>query len=67
MFRAYGHNKSSIINGGLPCWVDEGLPLQTEKPQIPESVSYPVPNLDRETIRGRYSTPFSDAGILIDE
>ncbi|XP_006454803.1 hypothetical protein AGABI2DRAFT_190040 [Agaricus bisporus var. bisporus H97] len=52
MFRAYGHNKSSIINGGLPCWVDEGLPLQTEKPQIPESVSYPVPNLDRETIRG---------------
>jgi thiosulfate/3-mercaptopyruvate sulfurtransferase len=55
MFRAYGHKKSSIINGGLPCWVDEGLSLQNGKPQIPKPVSYPIPNLNRGTIRGQHS------------
>ncbi|KAJ3546989.1 hypothetical protein NMY22_g1833 [Coprinellus aureogranulatus] len=44
MFRAFGHSRSSIINGGLPRWVDDGLPVDTEPPATPQRVDYPVPS-----------------------
>jgi len=51
MFRAFGHQKSSIINGGLPRWVDEGLPVETSKPITPTSTSYSEPGLNQQVIR----------------
>ena len=33
MFRAFGHNNSSVLNGGLPGWEAEGLPVETSAPE----------------------------------
>ena len=33
MFRAFGHNNSSVLNGGLPRWEAEGLPIETSAPE----------------------------------
>jgi len=35
MFRVFGHADVLILNGGLPGWVDEGLPVQP-RPDTPE-------------------------------
>ncbi|MDW3207663.1 MAG: 3-mercaptopyruvate sulfurtransferase [Alphaproteobacteria bacterium] len=32
MFRLFGHDKVSVLDGGLPAWKAAGLPLQTEPP-----------------------------------
>lgn len=45
MFRSFGHGKSSIMNGGLPRWTDEGLPIDAEAPIQVEAVEYPAPTL----------------------
>lgn len=52
MFRAFGHEKSSILNGGLPQWIDEGLPLEPESPSQPKVAEYPTPTFHPEVIRG---------------
>ena len=54
MFRSFGHQSSSIIDGGLPRWVDEDLPLETTKPTEPQLTHYPAPKLNEEAIK---STP----------
>ena len=51
MFRSFGHQTSSIIDGGLPRWADEGLPLETTKPTQPRSTHYPAPNLNEKAIK----------------
>ncbi|RXW24739.1 hypothetical protein EST38_g1120 [Candolleomyces aberdarensis] len=51
MFRTFGHEKSSIVNGGLPRWADEGLPVDTEPPTKPEPTSYQPPTFHSEAIR----------------
>lgn len=35
MFRTFGHEDVLLLNGGLPGWVDEGLPVQP-RPDVPE-------------------------------
>jgi thiosulfate/3-mercaptopyruvate sulfurtransferase len=35
MFRTFGHEDVLVLNGGLPGWVDEGLPVQP-RPDTPE-------------------------------
>lgn len=32
MFRAFGHKKICVLNGGLPAWLAEGLPLNEDQP-----------------------------------
>ncbi|NHH99370.1 sulfurtransferase [Oceanimonas sp. MB9] len=32
MFRAMGHDRVAVLNGGLPAWQSEGLPLEQETP-----------------------------------
>ena len=55
MFRSFGHSKSSIVNGGLPRWVDEGLPIDTEAPTRAEEVEYPAPtSTPSQSIRSEY-------------
>ncbi|TFK23124.1 thiosulfate sulfurtransferase [Coprinopsis marcescibilis] len=51
-FRSFGHEKSSIINGGLPQWVDEGLPIQVDAPSKPKAVEYAPPKFHPESIKG---------------
>ncbi|KDQ63871.1 hypothetical protein JAAARDRAFT_120799 [Jaapia argillacea MUCL 33604] len=52
MFRAFGHEKSSILNGGLLRWEAEGLPIDSG-PFTPSAkkATYPTPVLDETTIR----------------
>ncbi len=34
-FRAFGHDKVCVLNGGLPAWLAEGFALNEEPPQSP--------------------------------
>jgi thiosulfate/3-mercaptopyruvate sulfurtransferase len=66
MFRAFGHEKSSIINGGLPRWVDEGLALEKSRPQQPRAASYAERQLNKQLIRGQdFTTESMEWPILI--
>jgi len=52
MFRSFGHENSSIINGGLPQWVEDGLP--TESGAATGDVqhgNYPPPKFNDQAIR----------------
>ncbi|TFK76874.1 thiosulfate sulfurtransferase [Pluteus cervinus] len=52
MFRAFGHEKSSIIDGGLPRWVAESLPIEMGASTYqPVKTSYSKPQLATETVR----------------
>lgn len=51
MFRAFGHQKSSILDGGLPRWNAEGFPVETKPPGDVARTQYPTPTLDADTIR----------------
>ncbi|GJE85936.1 thiosulfate sulfurtransferase [Phanerochaete sordida] len=51
MFRAFGHNRSSILDGGLPNWEAHGCPVESGEAQQREKASYPVPQFDQDIIR----------------
>ncbi|CAA7264698.1 unnamed protein product [Cyclocybe aegerita] len=51
MFRSFGHQNSSILNGGLPRWADEGLPVDTDAPKTPKTATYTLPQLNEQAIR----------------
>ena len=51
MFRSFGHQSSSIIDGGLPRWADEDLPLEITEPTQPQPTHYPAPFLNEEAIK----------------
>lgn len=55
MFRAFGHENSSVLDGGLPRWEIEGLPLDTDTPKGKKKTFYPTPVLDRDTLRSEDS------------
>lgn len=52
MFRSFGHEQSSVLDGGLPRWESEGLPTESGPVTagIPRS-KYPAPALESECIR----------------
>ncbi|KAI0005482.1 thiosulfate sulfurtransferase [Russula compacta] len=51
MLRSFGHEQSSVLDGGLPRWEAEGLPTETgPAAEIPRS-KYPAPVLASENIR----------------
>ncbi|KAG8937771.1 hypothetical protein FRC03_007864, partial [Tulasnella sp. 419] len=53
MFKAFGHKKASILNGGLPGWVHEGHPTESGELPSAKRASYPKPTLDSKFIRGK--------------
>ncbi|KAI5119931.1 hypothetical protein M0805_000896 [Coniferiporia weirii] len=66
MFRAFGHENSSILDGGLPRWEAEGLHVEAEidtsgAPGV-EKTSYPEPALDEEVIKS-YGQMVSNAAL----
>ena len=53
MFRTFGHTNSSVIDGGLPRWADEGFTVETSAPAKPKPSSYSPPQLNDEAIRSK--------------
>jgi thiosulfate/3-mercaptopyruvate sulfurtransferase len=51
MFRAFGHEKSSILDGGLPRWEAEGFPIEANAPARANKSVYPTPVFDKGMIR----------------
>ncbi|KAI1616432.1 thiosulfate sulfurtransferase [Exophiala viscosa] len=49
-FKVYGHEKLSVINGGLPRAKKEGVKLETGPPTQFEETKYPVPTLDHDAV-----------------
>ena len=55
MFRSFGHDQSSVLDGGLPRWEAEGHPTETGPViEMPKS-KYPAPSLASENIRSGFS------------
>ena len=54
MFRAFGHERSSILDGGLPRWQAEGFPLEDKPPAQARKSEYPTPFLDKGMIRCKW-------------
>ncbi len=40
MFKAFGHDRVCVLNGGLPAWERAGLPTLSEPPRTPEKSAY---------------------------
>ncbi|KAI0757222.1 Rhodanese-like protein [Daedaleopsis nitida] len=51
MFRAFGHHRSSILDGGLPGWQAHGGQTEHGKPNDFPPSEYPTPTLDKETVK----------------
>jgi thiosulfate/3-mercaptopyruvate sulfurtransferase len=58
MFRSFGHENSSIIDGGLPRWVDEGHPLDTAAPTLPKPGTYGLPKFKEGAIKSIFLSSF---------
>jgi thiosulfate/3-mercaptopyruvate sulfurtransferase len=53
MFKAFGHHKASILDGGLPRWDAEGFPVEKKPPVETKKSHYPTPTFDKDTVRSR--------------
>ncbi|KAJ7071252.1 Rhodanese-like domain-containing protein [Mycena amicta] len=52
MFKSFGHQNASILDGGLPRWESEDFPLTGgPDPSQPATVEYPLPSLDPNVVR----------------
>jgi thiosulfate/3-mercaptopyruvate sulfurtransferase len=58
MFRAFGHEKSSVLDGGLPRWETEGYPLENTPPVEAARTDYPIPSLDLNAIKSERRFPY---------
>jgi 3-mercaptopyruvate sulfurtransferase SseA len=54
MFRTFGHNNSSVLDGGLPGWEIEGLPTETGHAENILKSRYPVPAFASENVRSKF-------------
>jgi thiosulfate/3-mercaptopyruvate sulfurtransferase len=54
MLRAFGHNNSSVLNGGLPRWEADGLSLEQEDVSVKEA-EYQEPTMDPSFVRSESS------------
>lgn len=53
MFRAFGHERSSILNGGLPNWEAHGCAVEKDAPKPDKKSRYPAPKMDTSVIRSK--------------
>jgi len=51
MFRAFGHQKSSILDGGLPRWEALGFETASNPPTGEKKSTYPTPVYDETAVR----------------
>lgn len=54
MFRSFGHEKSSVLDGGLPGWETEGLPTETGPANEISRSQYPAPTLVSENLKSEF-------------
>lgn len=52
MFRAFGHHRSSILDGGLPGWQAHGGQTESGETSNVQSSEYPTPTLNKAVIKG---------------
>lgn len=59
-FQAFSHTKSSVLDGGLPDWVNEGYEIETDPPNTPkvDETLYAVPTLNESVIRCGWASFF---------
>ncbi|KAG9125451.1 hypothetical protein FRC07_007542 [Ceratobasidium sp. 392] len=60
MFKSFGHEKASVLDGGLPRWEDEGFPIETGEPAKVQPTKYAVPKLDESAVRCEDPEPRPD-------
>ncbi|KAG8709585.1 hypothetical protein FRC09_000580 [Ceratobasidium sp. 395] len=51
MFKSFGHEKASVLDGGMPRWEDEGFPIETGEPAQFRPTKYAVPKLNESAVR----------------
>ncbi|KAI0651637.1 Rhodanese-like protein [Trametes meyenii] len=51
MFRAFGHHRSSLLDGGLPGWQAHGGETEAGEAKVGTEPTYPVPKLDAEVVK----------------
>lgn len=57
MFRAFGHTNSSVLDGGLPRWEAEDLPVEAAEAENTSNggkADYPTPTYDTAVVRSAY-------------
>lgn len=65
MLKVHGHEKVSLLDGGLKAWLEAGLPLSREEPRIPP-VTPPKLKLDRSRVLTREEVERRGAASLLD-
>src|SRR5438105_4733858 len=65
MLRVHGHEKASLLDGGIKAWIEAGLPLQAEEPRV-EPVAPPALTLDPERVLTREQTLARGSAALLD-
>ncbi|KAF7729729.1 hypothetical protein EC973_003807 [Apophysomyces ossiformis] len=61
-FKAFGHQQVSVLNGGLPKWIQENKPTESGSPPTVNPVKYSVPQLDTQLVRN-YQTVLQNAKL----
>ncbi|CAO3661168.1 unnamed protein product [Umbelopsis ramanniana] len=59
-FRVFGHQKVSVLNGGLPKWIAEGRPIESGEPKSISPVEYNVTEVNEKLVRD-YETIINNA------
>ncbi|KAI0670116.1 Rhodanese-like protein [Trametes maxima] len=52
MFRAFGHQRSSLLDGGLPGWQAHGDETEAGEAKVGTEPTYPPPQLNTEVVKG---------------
>ncbi len=52
MFRAFGHHRSSILDGGLLGWQAHGGQTESGESENVRASAYPTPSLDKDAVTG---------------
>jgi thiosulfate/3-mercaptopyruvate sulfurtransferase len=50
-FKVFGHQRVSVLDGGLPAWKREGGELESSTPEAYPTTTYPVPHKDDSLVR----------------
>jgi thiosulfate/3-mercaptopyruvate sulfurtransferase len=51
IYKAYGHPKVSVLDGGLPRWIKENYPVETGPPIEPKESEYDLAGFDESVAR----------------
>jgi thiosulfate/3-mercaptopyruvate sulfurtransferase len=66
-FRVFGHDNVCVLNGGLPAWEAEGLPVNTSAPMVPKRGEFNAcfrPNLVRGMVAVHQASQEGNCVIL---